>query len=79
MASALTMTTEVLHLRVLKLCRGRRGHLVSIGAESRSLCELVEAGHLFQEIVHGTHYKFTLSPSGQRLLDQADGITGGQS
>jgi len=71
-----TITTEVLHLRALRAVRtaGRRGLIVEIGSETRSQQELVEEGHLWQEVAPGHRYKFTLSPSGQRILDQADGI-----
>ena len=39
---------------------GRKGLLVEIGSESRTLMELVEDGEIYQEISDdGRHYKFT--------------------
>ena len=62
-----------LRLRSLQHARGRHGCLVLIGCESRTQRELVEEGHLYQEVVPGLRfYRFTLSPSGQRLLDLAE-------
>lgn len=67
---------EMLRLRALWYARGRSGCLAQIGTETRTQRELVDEGHLVQEIVHGATrpvaYKFTLSPSGQRILDQAE-------
>lgn len=65
------MNLEILRLRALSAARGR-GQIVVIGQETRTQEELVEQGHLFQEIYDGRRYKFTLSPSGQRMLDQAE-------
>ena len=71
------ISKETLHLRALNhvALNGRRGLLMAIGSETRSQQELVEAGHLFQEIASGNLYKFTLSPSGRRLLDNTEGHT----
>lgn len=72
------VSQETLHLRMLQLvARQRRGRglYVIVGAETRSQRELVQAGHLIQEITTGTagrFYKFTLSASGQRMLDRAE-------
>jgi hypothetical protein len=64
-----------LHAHALKEVAARRGGLiVSPGSETRSQQELVELGHLWQEIASGGRYKFTLSPSGQRILDQAEAM-----
>ncbi len=55
---------------------GRKGKLVDIGWESRTEMELVERGLLWQEIAAGRgvpKYKFTLSPSGDRAIEQGDG------
>jgi len=63
------------HLRFnsLRHARGRHGCLVLIGCESRTQRELVEEGHLYQEVVPGGRfYRFTLSSTGQRLLDRAE-------
>jgi hypothetical protein len=66
------MNRDTLRLRALSRARGR-GVLVSIGQESRTQQELVEEGHLWQEIDSRSKcYRFTLSPSGQRMLDKAE-------
>lgn len=70
------ISKDTLHLRALNnvAAAGRRGLLVSIGSETRSQQELVEDGHLWQEIAPGNpnFYKLTLSPSGQQMLDRAE-------
>lgn len=66
------MSKEVLHLRALREATRRGGLYIAIGSETRSQIELVEDGHLFQEIASGHRYKFTLSPSGRRMLDQGE-------
>ncbi len=65
------MNQETLRTRALGRARGR-GEIVVIGQETRTQQALVEEGHLWQEIADGRRYRFTLSPSGQRLLDQAE-------
>jgi hypothetical protein len=65
------MNDDVLRLRALSQARGR-GVLVAVGLETRTQAKLVEEGHLYQEIASGRRYKFTLSKSGQRLLDAAE-------
>ena len=67
------MNPETLRVRALQRARGR-GELVTIGMETRTQQELVEEGHLWQEIADGQRYRFTLSPSGRRMLDQAEVI-----
>ncbi len=64
------MDQDVLRTRALSRAIGR-GDLVLIGMETRTQQQLVEEGHLFQEIVDGQRYRFTLSKSGRRILDQA--------
>lgn len=64
------MDQTVLRIRALSRAIGR-GELVVIGMETRTQQELVEEGHLFQEIADGQRYCFTLSKSGRRILDQA--------
>lgn len=65
------MNQDVLRVRALQRARGR-GELVSIGLETQTQAKLVEEGHLWQEIASGRRYRFTLSPSGQRMLDKAE-------
>lgn len=66
------MDRTVLELRALAAARGKRGQLVSIGLETRTQQDLVEQGHLWQSIADGQTYRFTLSPSGQKMLDEHD-------
>lgn len=62
-----------LHARALKeVARRRGGLIVDIGSKTRSQQELVEEGHLYQVIASGHQYKFTLTQSGRRILDQAE-------
>ncbi len=63
------MDQNVLRTRALSRAIGR-GELVVIGMETRTQQQLVEEGHMFQEIADGQRYRFTLSKSGRRLLDQ---------
>ena len=65
------MDRDVLRTRALARARGR-GELVVIGMETRTQQELVEDGHLVQEIADGQRYRFTLSKSGRQILDQAE-------
>jgi hypothetical protein len=65
------MNEDVLRLRALGRARGR-GELVVIGMETRTQQKLVEEGHLWQEIANGQRYRFTLSPSGRRMLDASE-------
>lgn len=67
------MNEDTLRLRALGHARGR-GQLVVIGMETRTQQKLVEEGHLWQEIADGRRYRFTLSPSGQRILDRAENV-----
>ena len=66
------MSSETLRLRALFNARGLSGCLAQIGTETRTQRELVEEGHLFQETFEGIFYNFTLSPSGQPILDHAE-------
>jgi hypothetical protein len=66
---------DILRHRALYNARGPAGVLALIGTETRVQRELVEEGHLLQEIAEGgRYYRFTLSPSGRRLLDKAEGL-----
>lgn len=47
---------------------GRRGLQVERGWESRTQMELVEQGLLWQGFGKPGHWKFTLSPAGERAL-----------
>ena len=49
---------------------GRKGLQVPIGSETVTQARLVELGHLWQEHGDRGHWKFTLSPSGQKLLSE---------
>jgi hypothetical protein len=62
--------TPALRHRALQRASKRGGEKLPIGLETRTHQELVEQGHLWQEIYDGRTYKFTLSASGRRMLDQ---------
>ena len=47
---------------------GRKGLLVERGWESRTQMTLVEEGLLWQEVADRAHWKFTLSPTGERAV-----------
>lgn len=64
---------DAVYIRALTNARGAGlcGIIVPIGMETRAQRELVELGHLWQELHGGTHYRFTISPSGRDVLDGA--------
>ena len=65
-------STDLRH-RALRHAHGAAGFMVKAGNETRVHRELVEEGHLYQEI-DGDSYRFTLSPSGRKLLDSVEGV-----
>lgn len=65
------MTVTAMQHRALEQVRdaGRNGLMVQCGWESVTQAHLVEAGLLWQEHGKSGHWKFTLSPSGERALE----------
>src|ERR1043165_1158188 len=61
---------NTMKLRALEQVKeaGRKGLQVERGWESVTQCALVEEGLLWQEHGKRGHWKFTLSPSGERAL-----------
>lgn len=65
-------------LRALEqaMLAGRKGLIIERGWESATQMSLVEEGLLWQEVAGRKHWKFTLSPSGESILDSHHKLVG---